>query len=147
MNPTFNSITTRRPRWPWAVLAGTLCGVLLFGGCLGTPAPAVRTAQKTAHAFTAAPQDGATSTQQAAHYLTRIAIGLIAIGLIFAAVTRLSTGLGVSIAAAGLGMLLLAWTVEQWWVPWLSLLTVIGYGGYWVTTNFTALHRATTIKT
>jgi len=119
--------------WGWRFISFSLALPIsmLFFGCMGPVAPAKKASQ-AAETFIAAPQDGATPTEEAAHWLTRIAVVLIAVGLLFAAVTRLSTGFGVSIAAAGLGMLLLAWTVEQWWVPWLSLLSVIGYGVYWV---------------
>jgi len=66
----------------------------------------------------------------AAVSMTRIGVLLCAGGLVFAAVTRFRTGWGLSIAAAGFLMILLAWTFSQPWVPWVGLATVVAYGGY-----------------
>lgn len=66
----------------------------------------------------------------AAISMTRIGVLLLAGGLIFGAVTRFSTGWGLSIAAAGILMILLAWTFRQAWVPWVGLGTIVAYLGY-----------------
>jgi len=67
---------------------------------------------------------------EAAHTFTRYGVILIAGGLIFGAFTRFSTGWGTSAAAAGFLMIVLAWTFRQVWVPWVSLGTILAYGGY-----------------
>jgi hypothetical protein len=68
--------------------------------------------------------------QAAGGQLNRYGVALIAIGLIFAALTRFRTGWGLSIAAAGFLMTILAWTYDQWWTPWLGLGTILAYAGY-----------------
>jgi len=66
----------------------------------------------------------------AAISMTRIGVLLCAGGLIFGAFTRFQTGWGLSLAAAGILMILLAWTFRQAWVPWVGLGTIVAYGGY-----------------
>jgi len=66
----------------------------------------------------------------AAITMTRIGVLLVAGGLIFGAFTRFTTGWGLSLAAAGILMILLAWTFRQAWVPWVGLGTIVAYGGY-----------------
>jgi len=68
--------------------------------------------------------------QSASVQMTRYGVILIGIGVLFAAVTRFRTGWGISAALAGVLMILIAWTFEQTWAPWLGLGTIAAYAGY-----------------
>ena len=70
----------------------------------------------------------------AAISLTRYGVLAIVGGLIFGAVTKFRSGWGLSVAGAGLCMILLAWTIQELW--WLGLLTVAGYFGYKLWNHF-----------
>ena len=70
----------------------------------------------------------------AAVQLTRWGVLCVVGGIIFGAVTKFRSGWGLSIAGAGLGMILLAWTIQEWW--WLGLLSVAAYAAYKVHNRF-----------
>jgi hypothetical protein len=66
----------------------------------------------------------------AAAGMTRVGVLIIAGGLVYGALTRFTSGWGLSLAAAGILMILLAWTFSQPWLPWMGLITLLAYGGY-----------------
>lgn len=68
--------------------------------------------------------------KQAAMRMTRYGVSFIVIGVVFAAFTHFRTGWGVSLAAAGLLMIILAWTFEKPWAPWVGLSTIVAYASY-----------------
>jgi hypothetical protein len=67
---------------------------------------------------------------QVSEPLNRYGVALIAIGLIFGALTRFRSGWGLSFAAAGVLMVLFAWTWEQWWAPYLGVSTILSFAIY-----------------
>ena len=112
-----------------AVLAGLcMCAVWL---CTGCASGAGRVMTDSVNPLRALLENGADETDPrilAALQLTRYGVLCIVAGLIFGAVTRFRSGWGLSVAAAGLGMILLAWTIQELW--WLGLLTIGGYAAY-----------------
>lgn len=66
----------------------------------------------------------------AALQMTRWGVLCIVGGLVFGAFTRFRSGWGLSLAAAGTLMILLAWTFSHPLTPWAALLTVLAYAGY-----------------
>jgi len=68
--------------------------------------------------------------QAAGNQLNRYGVILTAGGILFAVITKGRTGWGWSTAGAGVIMIMLAWAFDQWWVPYLGLITILGYVGY-----------------
>jgi hypothetical protein len=115
------------------ILALTLL-LLLLAGCASAPSGSALTsplggllAGSAPTAESAAPLDPMIA---AALSMTRWGVLLIVGGLIFGAFTRFRTGWGLSLAAAGILIILLAWTFRHPWTPWLGLLTILAYAGY-----------------
>lgn len=68
--------------------------------------------------------------EEASYKMTRYGVICIALGAIWGAFTRFRTGWGLSLAAAGVIMILIAWTFDQPWAPWAGLSTLVAYGFY-----------------
>lgn len=113
-----------------AVMLGGLCmlAVWLFTGCAVGPSRSISDAANPLQALLKNDADTTDPRVLAALQLTRYGVLCIVGGLVFGAVTRFRSGWGLSIAAAGLGMILLAWTIQELW--WVGLLTVAGYAAY-----------------
>ena len=113
-----------------AVSITGLCifAVWLFTGCAIAGS---RTLSDAANPLRALLENGADTTDPrilAALQLTRYGVLCIVAGLIFGAVTKFRSGWGLSIAGAGLGMILLAWTIQEFW--WIGLLSIAAYAVY-----------------
>lgn len=102
--------------------------VLVLGGCASTPLDLSKynplRKQDNNEVVQADPMQAASSQ------ITQYGVILIGIGVLFAALTRFRTGWGISAALAGVLMILIAWTFEQMWAPWLGLGTIVAYAGY-----------------
>lgn len=66
----------------------------------------------------------------AALELTQYGVLLIVAGLVFGALTKFRTGWGKALVAAGIGMILLAWTFRHPYLPYAALLTLAAYAAY-----------------
>ena len=66
----------------------------------------------------------------AALELTQYGVLLIVAGLVFGALTKFRTGWGKALVAAGVGMILLAWTFQHPYLPYAALLTLAAYAAY-----------------
>lgn len=114
------------------ILLAFLVVLLLSSGCGTTNA--IKDAKGPIDSIIAATVGEGNAQQDpflsAAVGMTRIGVLLIAGGLVFGAFTKFSSGWGLSAAAAGVLMILLAWTFRQPWLPWMGLLTILAYAGY-----------------
>lgn len=86
-----------------------------------TGATTVQTAQE------AKPQD---PFDHATARMMGLGVVLVMLGIIVGVFTKFTTGWGLNLALSGFLMITLAWAFQQWWVPWLSLVTIIGYIAY-----------------
>lgn len=101
---------------------------LSFSGCVA-PTPAVRVPR-----FSFSPTETQTLKESAftnsANFFEQVGTWLVLIGVIVGVLTRFRTGWGLSLAASGVCVLLLAWAFNHSWLPWLGLSAVVAYVAY-----------------
>jgi len=115
------------------IIVAILVAMFLLSGCLSVPPTGNALTTPLGGLLTGSAQDGggvANPMVAAALSMTRWGVLLIVGGLVFGAFTRFRTGWGLSLAAAGVLMILLAWTFQHPLTPWLGLLTILAYAGY-----------------